>query len=96
MTDNNAHRHKRQTALRKLSCCKREAQVDAGELDPKLDFICPFCDRIFSLYYGRHKIHLCVCKLQPGQTVKVPKKVPLPPPPLFKSEAFPPFVTTGE
>ena len=96
MTSNDAHRRKRRAALRKLSRREREARVDSGELDPDLDFVCPLCNGVYSLYYGRHKLHLLACKRRFAQAVKIPKKPQLPPPPPFESEPFPSLATTGE
>lgn len=96
MAENDARSHKRQATLRKLSRRERKARIDTGELDPALDFVCPFCNGIYSLYYGRHKLHLRACKRRLAQTVQTPKKPQLPPPPPFESEAFPPLTTTGE
>ena len=95
MTEDSARQRKRRNAIRKLSRDNREARVIAGELDPELDFICQFCGGIYSLYAGRHEIHLRMCKHRPAQAAKVPKKLPLPPPPPFESEIFPPPATTG-
>ena len=47
MVDNVGQR-KRRTALRKHSRREREARVGTGELDPDLDFVCPFCHGISS------------------------------------------------
>jgi hypothetical protein len=61
---------RRRTELRKVSYHKWEAQVDTGELDPELDFVCPFCQEIYSRYYGRYKLHLRKCKHRISQTTK--------------------------
>ena len=49
MAENAARQRKHQNGLQKLSRRKREAQVGAGELDPKLDFICKYCGGIYTL-----------------------------------------------
>ena len=59
MVDNDARLRKRQTALRKLSRRRREERVDTGELDPELNFVCPFCSEVYSYYSGRHKLQGC-------------------------------------
>ena len=96
MADNLPHKRSRQTTLRKNSRRKRDAQVDAGELDPELDFVCPHCHGIYSLYYGRHKLHLRACKRRVAQTIKTPQEQRLPTPPPFECEVFPAPATTGE
>ena len=95
MADSGARQRKRRTVLRKLSRHEREARVDAGELNPELDFVCPYCKGIYSIYCGRDKIHLRACKRRIAQATKAPEKPPLPSPPPFESEVFP-APTTGE
>ena len=95
MVDNVGQR-KRRTALRKHSRREREARVGTGELDPDLDFVCPFCHGIFSLYHGRHNLHLRTCKRRIAQMTKAPQKPPLPSPPPFENEVFPIPTATGE
>jgi len=91
-----ARRRKRRTALRKDSRRERETRIGAGELDPELDFVCPFCNGVYSLYYGRHKLHLRACKRRIAQATKVPQKPPLPPPLPFENEVFPTPAVAGE
>ena len=87
---------KRRTVVRKLSRHKREVRVGMGELDPELDFVCPHCNGVFSLYNSRHNLHLRVCKRRIAQTTKPFKKPLLPPPLPFEHEAFPAPAATGE
>ena len=86
---------KRRTELRKLSHRKRDTRIGTGELDPELDFVCPFCNGIYSRYYGRHKLHLRTCKRRTSQSKK-PQKLLLPPLPPFESEVFPTPMPTGK
>ena len=96
MADSERQR-KRQAALRKTSRREREARTDTGELDPELDFVCPDCNGVYSLYYGRYKLHLRTCKSRIARAKKHPEKPPLPPPFPFESEVFkPPASTAGE
>jgi len=96
MADSEAHKRKCRTVLRNLSHREREARVDMGELDPELDFLCPFCNEVYSRYSGRYKLHLHVCKRRVAQATKPPQKPPLPPPPPFESEVFPIPAAIGE
>ena len=85
---------KHHTEVRKLSRHKREARVSAGELDCELDFICPSCNGVYSLYNRHDQLHLRACKRRITQTVKIPSK-PLPSPPPFESEVFPTPAAVG-
>ena len=91
-----AQQHQRRTVLRKSSRHQREARVTTGNLDPELDFVCPFCHGVYSLFRGRHKLHLQKCKLRIAQTARPLDKLRLPSPPPFKTEVFPMLVTAGE
>jgi len=91
-----ARQRKRRTAQRKHSRRERETRIGTGELDPELDFVCPFCNGVYSLYYGRHKLHLRTCKRRIALTTKVPQEPPLPPPLPFENEAFPTPAVAGE
>ena len=88
------HQHRRCTTLRKFSCYKREVRVTTGNLDPELDFVCPFCKGVYSLFRGRHKLHLKKCKVRIARAAKVFPKLPPPSPPPFEDEVFP--VATSE
>jgi hypothetical protein len=96
MLDDRPRQRKCRTALRKVSRHKREARIDTGKLDPELDFTCPHCGGVYSLYYGRHKLHLRACERRIAQAAKLPQKPPLPSPLPFEKEAFPTPVVTGE
>lgn len=47
-----ARQRQRRNALRKSSRRKREERISVGDLDPERDFVCPFCNGVYSLYYG--------------------------------------------
>ena len=87
---------KHRTEVRKLSRHKREVRISAGELNPELDFICPHCDGVFSLYNSRHELHLRTCKRRIAQTTRLFQKPPLPSPLPFENEAFLAPAATGE
>jgi hypothetical protein len=84
-----ARRRQRRTTLRKYSRQKRDVRVTTGNLDPELDFVCPFCNGVYSLFHGRHKLHLKNCKIRIAKAAKIPRKLSLPPPPPFEIEVFP-------
>ncbi|KAF9784788.1 hypothetical protein BJ322DRAFT_1109498 [Thelephora terrestris] len=84
-----ARQRQRRSALRKFSRRKREERIAVGGLDPERDFVCPFCNGVYSLYYGRHKLHLQKCKHRIARTVQAPHKPPLPSPPPFENEIYP-------
>jgi hypothetical protein len=96
MVGDDSRPHRRCTALRKLSRQKRETRAATGNLDADLDFICPFCNNVYSLFRGRHKLHLQKCKHRIAQAVASPRKLPLPSPPPFEIEVFPTPVAAGE
>jgi hypothetical protein len=89
-------RHQRRTMVRKLSRRERDTRVTTGNLDPELDFLCPFCNGVYSLFHGRHKLHLQKCKYRVAQNSKVLQRPSLPSPPPFENEVFPTPVVAGE
>lgn len=86
----------RRTSLRKSSRQKRDTRVATGHLDSQLDFVCPFCNEVYSHFRGREQLHLRKCKARILQTTKAPPKLQLPSPPPFEHEQFPMPAVTGE
>jgi len=96
MHDDKARQRKRRTGLRKLSRRQTEARIAEGALDPELDFVCPSCNGVYSRYQGRYKIHIRACERRTAKSVLAPPEHPLPAPPPFEVDIFPPAATMGE